>query len=77
MNTFEELSAPPPNPNYANFLAVCPWPPAGHHMCRWPPGVGPMPPLPPAVPEPGAWAMLLVGVAIVAWRAHRAGWGEK
>jgi len=61
--SFEELSYPP-NANYGNFLGVCPWHPAGYHMCGARLDPGPVP----EVPEPGVSLMLLAGVAVVACR---------
>ena len=66
-DTFEQLSArqgPPQTP--AHDLGLCSTLPAGHQHCTG--DAWPNPPPMSPVPEPGAWLMLLAGLALIVIR---------
>lgn len=61
--TFFPAMAPPPGGGFIVPPIVTQVPPPG------PPGA----PTPPAVPEPGSWAMMLTGFVFLGWKVRRSG----
>ena len=69
-----ELSPVPPSLGDIVFPGSSPSPPGGGSPPATFPGTGPKQPIipPPAVPEPGTWATMLLGFGLIGWRMRRA-----